>query len=154
MVGLIKKLVNRFKDKQFIRYALVGCLNTVIGLGSYTVLVLLGVNYILSSFISSVLGVSNSYFCNKFFTFKSKKFNLPEMLRFISVYVMNYIVGVFILILFVEVFKMNKIIANYVLQVFATIVTYFAHRFFSFKSWGFLKKKKPEKVKDEEITQE
>ena len=80
---------------------MVGGLNTVVGLGSYwLILIILGVNItqpnsavvpvIVATIISQILGVINSYLWNKYFTFESKKKSKPEMFRFILVYLVAF----------------------------------------------------------------
>jgi len=68
----------------FIRFAIVGVVNTVVGNALMFVLYNAGgMGYWLSSGISYVLASIMSFFLNKYFTFKVKKWNLFMIIAFI-----------------------------------------------------------------------
>jgi putative flippase GtrA len=143
MINLIKKTIRRFMDKQFIRFVFVGGLNTIVSFGSYALFIkVFGINYVVASFIYTVIGVTNSYLWNKYFTFKIKKMNIFEFLRFISVYAISYVINVNLLIILVEIFKFDPIIANVLLLVVTMLISFVGHKLWSFRSF----KKKTDKV--------
>lgn len=87
MINKIKKLCSG----SFIRFAIVGVLNTLIGTAvmflSYN---LLHTGYWLSSALDYIIGSIFSYFANKYFTFKSKKKSVKEIILFIVNIVVCY----------------------------------------------------------------
>lgn len=99
---MIKKLYNFFKRWDYkIKFLMVGGLNTLVGLGSYwLILIMFGINItqtnsavlpiIVATVISQILGVVNSYLWNKYFTFESKQKSKTEMIRFILVYIVAF----------------------------------------------------------------
>ena len=99
---MIKQLYNFFKRWDYkIKFLMVGGLNTLVGLGSYwLILILLGVDItqtnsavvpvIIATVISQILGVINSYLWNKYFTFESKQKSKTEMVRFVLVYLVAF----------------------------------------------------------------
>ena len=99
---MIKQLYNFFKRWDYkIKFLMVGGLNTLVGLGSYwLILILLGVDItqtnsavvpvVIATVISQILGVINSYLWNKYFTFESKQKSKAEMVRFILVYLVAF----------------------------------------------------------------
>lgn len=80
---------------------MVGGLNTLVGLGSYwLILIMFGVNVtqintaivpiIVATLISQVVGIIHSYLWNKHFTFESKKKSKTEFVKFILVYLVAF----------------------------------------------------------------
>ena len=81
----MKKLGDAIFDiRQFLKFGLVGILNTVIGTAvmffSYNVL---GLGYWLSSALNYIIGSICSYVLNKRFTFESRRKTKREIFRFI-----------------------------------------------------------------------
>jgi Predicted membrane protein len=131
LLSYIKKIY--FKYQQEFRFIIVGLINTVIGYGSYYIFVKIGVYYLLSQIISYIIGTTNSYLWNKFFTFKSSKKSFAEILRFISVYAVSLSLNIGLLKILVDCFGVNEIIAGIPTLFVTTLVSYFGHKFFSFK---------------------
>lgn len=75
---MIKKL-----DKTFIKFALVGVINTIVGTSiMYLSYNLLNLGYWLSSFLNYFLTSILSYFLNRNFTFKSKDSHIKTIFKF------------------------------------------------------------------------
>ena len=128
--ALIHKL---FNDKRA-RFVFVGGLNTVIGYGFFSLFIFLGVHYLLATTLSTAIGIVNSYFWNKYFTFRTPRRSKMEMLRFVSVYAVSFLLNLGVMKLFVDVWQMNSYLAGAVALVFTTLISYSGHNFFSFKS--------------------
>ena len=124
------------KYQQEIRFVFVGVINTIVGYGSYALFVYLGVYYLLANVLSYIVGTTNSYLWNKFFTFKSKKKSMTEVLRFVLVYVVSLLVNMELLRILVDSLHINKIIAGLPTLFVTTLISYFGHKFFSFRSVG------------------
>ncbi|WP_375347043.1 GtrA family protein [Priestia megaterium] len=70
----------------FIKFALVGVLNTLIDFVVYALLTTIGVNYILAQWISYSAGILNSYVMNRKWTFERKeKSSKREVISFVIV---------------------------------------------------------------------
>ena len=130
ITGLIKKL---FNDKR-VRFLFVGGINTVVGYGAYALFIAIGLNPYLATTFSTIIGVINSYFWNKYFTFRQPKKSLTEVLRFVSVYAISYVANLLLVYLFVDCWGMDKYISGAVCLFVVTIVSYVGHNFFSFKN--------------------
>lgn len=80
IIGLFKKL---FIDKTFLKFVIVGVINTLFGtavmFGCYN---LLHLNYWVSSAANYILGSVLSYFLNKYFTFKNTEKGWKPILKF------------------------------------------------------------------------
>lgn len=119
---------------QKLRFILVGGLNTIIGFLSYFLfLYIFEVNYTLSLFISHVIGVINSYFWNKNYTFNVKKGSKGMILKFIFLYFSTFLINYAILTLLVEIVKINPIISQLVSLTITTIVSFIGQKYWSFK---------------------
>lgn len=70
---------------QFIKFNCVGVLNTLIDLGSYSLLTYLGCNIYLAQVIAYTLGVTNSWIFNSRWTFNDKQVTGVRLLLFILV---------------------------------------------------------------------
>ena len=89
------KILNKFgMDIQFVKFIIVGVLNTLFGtaimFGMYN---LLGCNYYISSFCNYFFGSILSYFLNKYFTFNYKRKSLKIIFRFIVNILICYLIA-------------------------------------------------------------
>ena len=127
------KIINNLFKYQKIRFLFVGGLNTLVGYGSFAVLLFFNVNYLIANTISYIIGVIHSYFWNKKFTFKSNNKSPKELVRFIFVYIINYLAGMFILYVLVDIIGINQYISGILNLITTTIISWFGHEYFSFK---------------------
>lgn len=82
----------------FIKYNIIGVLNTLITLATVWVLhQILDWNLELSNFLGFVAGGVNSYFCNRIWNFKSKNKKRTEVLRFLVVFLCSYALNLLVL---------------------------------------------------------
>lgn len=136
----MRKLKIPIIDKTFIKFIIVGVLNTLFGtaimFGFYN---LLHLNYWVSSAANYVFGSILSYFLNKHFTFKNTAKGIKPIVRFvinISVcYLLAYavakpLVGV---ILSSASQKIKENLAMLAGMGFFVILNYLGQRFFAFK---------------------
>ncbi|MBN2544164.1 MAG: GtrA family protein [Spirochaetes bacterium] len=75
---------------QGIKFCFVGVLNTLLCL--FVVFILtnfLKTNYVPSIIIGNIIGVTNSFFWNKYFTFKTKKLSIFETMLFVIVFFLS-----------------------------------------------------------------
>jgi putative flippase GtrA len=129
---MIKYVKNLFSRKE-IRFLFVGGINTTVGYGSYALMIFLGLPYIIAQSVSTIIGTINSYFWNKYFTFKQPQKSIREVLRFILVYGASYVVNVLLLFVCVELLGVNEYGAGLIGLIFTTAISYIGHNFFSFK---------------------
>jgi putative flippase GtrA len=122
---------------QFIRYLLVGGWNTVFGMAVYAVLYdwLHGrVHFLVLLIPSNILAITNAFVCYKLFVFQTRGNILREYFRCYIVYGGSMLAGaglMFVLVQWLHV--LQPIPANCVCIALTTIVSYFAHRNFSFR---------------------
>jgi len=80
----MKQLIAKFFDATFLRFILVGVVNTLVGTGvMFALYNLAHCSYWFSSAMNYVVGSVVSYFLNKYFTFKRSERDPKMVLRFI-----------------------------------------------------------------------
>lgn len=78
-------------NSSFLRFLLVGVVNTLIGLGIMFFLYnVLGLSYLASTFIGNMMGAAVSYFLNKTFTFRSDERARHNWWKFVLVILCCY----------------------------------------------------------------
>jgi putative flippase GtrA len=85
-------LTFRFPEGRFVRFLLVGGLNTAFGYGVYALTLFLGAHYAVAATLSTVLGVLFNFFTTGTLVFGQRD---PSRLhRFVAVYVVTWAVGI------------------------------------------------------------
>ncbi len=149
---LFDRIRHLFPSGQFLRYLVVGVWNTIFGYGLYVVFVhlyskLLPHHYLplvvdLASITSTPIGITNSFFCYKFFVFHTTGNYLKEWLRCFAVYGTGMIPGLIALPILTRVLQtvpmLHGVFAGYaagaLMTGFTAIYSYFGHKKFSFKA--------------------
>ena len=76
-------IIKIFYDKTFLKFIIVGIINTAVGAGvMFALYNIFHCSYWVSSIMNYVVGSVVSFFLNKYFTFKSKFFSFKEVLYF------------------------------------------------------------------------
>lgn len=77
------KFIKIFYNKTFLKFIIVGIINTIVGAGvMFSLYNIFHCSYWVSSIMNYVVGSVVSFFLNKYFTFKSKVFSFKEVLYF------------------------------------------------------------------------
>jgi len=97
--------------KQFIKFGIVGVSNTVIALGTYYLLIFLGVHYLIANGIAFVISVCNAYFWNSRFVFKVKSKSAVPFIRVFVVYTCTALLSTGLLYLMVDILLISQWIA-------------------------------------------
>jgi putative flippase GtrA len=124
------------RHRQFVRYLLVGGWNTVFGMAVYAGLYSwLGqrTHYLVLLIPSNILAITNAYVCYKLLVFKTHGNILREYLRCYVVYGGMMLIGAALLFVLVEWLRMPPVAANCACIAVTTVVSYLAHRNFSFR---------------------
>lgn len=120
---------------QAFRFGIVGILNTIVGFVFYILFINFNFHYIIALFFSHVIGVTNSFFWNKFWTFKSKQKSLKELFRFITVYAITFLLNIVILFFLVEKMYFDKKLSQLISLSLITIISFCGHKYWSFKNY-------------------
>ena len=89
------KLVGNVKKHRFVRFLLVGVLNTIFGYFLYGTLILIGLDYKLAVLLATILGVLFNFQTTGKLVFGSK--NNKLIFRFVLVYVVTFLLNVEVL---------------------------------------------------------
>lgn len=130
----MRQHVLRLVRMQLVRFLLTGGWNTI-----FSYLVFSGLYFTLSKHlhymmiltIATVAGVTNAYFCHKFFVFKTKGNYLREYLRFYAVYSVQIGINYIFLPFFIRV-GMSPYLAQALIIGLTTAGTYLGHKHISF----------------------
>lgn len=117
------------KIKEFLRYTVVGCINTLIYYISYLVFMnIFNFSYRISFVAGYVISIIFSYFLNTYFTYKEKP-SLKKFLIFPLTYIPNFIIQYIGMILLVDHFDMNRKLAPIITAIVSTPITFFVMRY-------------------------
>ncbi|MRN54372.1 GtrA family protein [Paenibacillus monticola] len=131
----IPKYFNRFLSKQSIKFVVVGVFNTIVGFLAYALYIyFIHNNYLQALVFSHVIGVANSYLWNNRWTFQQRKYNARSAVKFMSVYAVTFFVNLFLLTILVDTIEMNKLIAQAIALFLTTLVSFFGHKYWSFRT--------------------
>lgn len=100
---------NTAKLKHFLRYLIVGGLNTLFGYGAFAGLLYLGLHYALASFIATCAGILFNFNTTGRLVFKNN--NSKLLLKFLLVYTLLYFINVSLLKMMV-LFSINLYIGS------------------------------------------
>lgn len=118
---------------QFIKFGIVGIINTLITVISFNILVFINVNYLVANCISYFLGVINSYLLNSKFVFHENR-NKENMFKFLVVNIL--VLGFNSLILYVGVndLGLNISVSQIISIILGMFVNFVLNKIWVFKS--------------------
>lgn len=132
----IKEIVTRAYARQPLRFLVVGGWNTGFGYLSFAVLYYFFspyVHYMAIQATCVVINVTNAFLCHKFIVFRTRGNFVREYLRFYAVYAIPIVSGFVLLPFAIEVLGMNAYLASALIICLLTFVSYFGHKYFSFR---------------------
>ena len=129
----MKKLSSNPVFIQLVKFVFVGCLNVAIYYGLFVLMLQIGVHYIPATSIGMIIAIINSYFWNKFFTFKSSSRAFGEKIKFLIVHGVQYLCNILIIHLCVTLLNIMPELAGLFAVIIGMFVSFFGHKFWSFK---------------------
>lgn len=114
-------------------FLIVGMINTMLSCMAFSALLYLHFNYIWSYWLSIFIGVLNSYILNKFWTFRAYRRSIAEFIRFVSVYLVSFFIGMWTLYFLVDVLRINAYASGIINLFLTTLISWFGHKYFSFR---------------------
>lgn len=118
--------------KKFIKFGLVGVLNTLITIIIFNLLRAAGIDMIKANIIGFIFGMINSYFWNNIWVFKSNSKDIATIFKFIVVNLIVMGINTVILILLVENIGINEIIAQVVALTITTAINFIGNKVWTF----------------------
>lgn len=130
------EIIKAYKEPivQFIKFNLVGIINTAVDFAVFTLLTILGMHHMISQVISYSCGVVNSYLWNKFWTFKQKRaVSGAEALKFIIVNIVSLGVSLIFLYIFRDKIGLHVMVSKVIATLFSLVVNFTGNKFWVFK---------------------
>lgn len=119
---------------RFIKFGLIGVLNTLINWILFILLNSFGVYYIISNVIAYSISTLNSYLWNSKWVFKYNEDNVKETsFKFIVLNIIGLTLNTIILYLLVDIVRLNKLIALVITTGIVMILNYFINKLWVFK---------------------
>lgn len=119
---------------RFIKFGLVGVLNTLINWILFILLNSFGIYYIISNVIAYSISTLNSYLWNSKWVFKYSGDNVKETsVKFIVLNIIGLTLNTIILYLLVDIVGLNKLIALVITTGIVMILNYFINKLWVFK---------------------
>ncbi|HII4515511.1 TPA: GtrA family protein [Clostridium perfringens] len=120
---------------QFLKFGIVGILNTLITVVSFNILVFVNINYLCANCISYFLGVINSYLLNSKFVFKESR-SKENLTKFLIVNILVLGFNSLILYLGVNELGVNISISQIVSIVLGTFLNFGLNKVWVFTEIG------------------
>ena len=83
--------------------------------------------------VATVIGITESYLAHRFLTYRAKGTWWREYLRFYVVYGAQYVVNLLVIWIFVTRLSLNAYAVQFIISVLLTVVSYWAHKNYSFR---------------------
>ncbi|MDD4003091.1 MAG: GtrA family protein [Clostridia bacterium] len=144
---MINKLYRWAKslDKR-IKFILVGALNTLIGYGTSALILLLvykipldaiskatDIQALIAAVCGHTLGMVNSFFWNKFFTFANNDKSFTQVYKFLFISLLQLGLNYGLIIFLQNVLGAGIYIAQAITLILTTVISYLGHNYFTFK---------------------
>ncbi|MBQ3108466.1 MAG: GtrA family protein [Clostridia bacterium] len=132
----IKQLIEKLLSIQFIKFGLVGCLNTLVDLIVFTLLNAIFHIYYLAKIVSYSCGVLNSYFFNTRWTFqKEHKKSAKEFILFVVINLISLGVSLGMLYVCRNLFMIRiDFISNVIATVVSLVVNFIGNKLIVFRT--------------------
>ncbi|MCM3654660.1 GtrA family protein [Metabacillus litoralis] len=119
--------------KRLLKFGTVGIFNTLITIGSFMLLLSVGVNYLLANIISYGLGVINSYYWNKNWVFEAMPGQKNLFLKFVVVNLITLLINTLSLYLLVDHLGIHPIIGQFISTGIGMVINYLLNKRWTFK---------------------
>lgn len=126
---MIKKILIKYSE--FIRYVLVGVINTIFGFFVYSVFLFFGAHFSIASLGATIIGSGFNYITYSRVVFNSKQTN-KKFLKFLLIYASLYVFSLLIISLFKKM-NFNDYIAGIFNFILIPVVSYILNKFFVFR---------------------
>lgn len=120
---------------KFIKFAIVGVINTLLNWIIFFLLNSLGIYYIVSNVMAYIIATINSYLWNSKWVFGYKKgIKDSASIKFIVLNIIGLILNTIILFILVDVFSIGKFIALVITTAIVMVINYVVNKVWVFKN--------------------
>lgn len=121
------------KQQQILKYALVGGVTQLLDFATYTILVYIGVNYVIADLANNPLVLGFNYLGHKYITFDNTKWSNKEIGRYLINLVVNYLYVTALLILLTSILNIDPVISKFITIVAIPLVNFLLLKKFVFQ---------------------
>jgi putative flippase GtrA len=121
------------ETRRIVKYAIVGVSNTIVALGSYAILLALGVDYLIAGALGWVLGALNGYTWNRIWTFDRAEHRMSLLLRYSAVAAIGSSLNIGLLALLISVFGADELPGELLALPIVVLATFFVNRYWVFR---------------------
>ena len=126
-------LIRRLWAIQFLRFLVVGGVNTAFGYGVFAAMILLHVHYAVAALVSQICGILFNFKTTGTLVFKNKNNRL--IFKFFGVYGITYLLTIGLLKIF-NIYGVNNLIAGAIIVLPMSLVSFTLMKRFVFKTSG------------------
>lgn len=119
---------------QFIKYGIIGLSSNVFLYLVYLLITKLGVEPKIAMSILYMVGVLQTFFFNKKWTFRHKGDNRTTLIRYSIAYLLGYLVNLFVLVIFVDIFSYPHEIVQAIMIFVLAVMLFLLQKFWVFKT--------------------
>ena len=120
---------------EVIKFLIVGGVATTFNYGIFYILLITGINYVISSGIGYVSGIALGYIFNKVWAFEyNKNHSAHLIINYLILYISTLLINVFSLWVMVECLYINVLIANIIAIGISTALNFLGLKFIVFKN--------------------
>jgi putative flippase GtrA len=121
--------------KQFVKFGIVGLLNTLISFSIYCIFIFISVDlYLVGNIVGFVVSVLNSYYWNnKYVFYEENRNHIKALSKTFMAYSVSFVFGTVLLIVMVEIIKISVIIVPLINLVVTVPLNFMLNKFWAFK---------------------
>lgn len=133
MINGVKNIFIRME--QFIKFAIVGCSNTIINLAVYYLCIYLGVHYLIAYTLGFLVSVCNAFYWNNKYVFKNKQEQsiMKAFIKVLASYGFTFLLSIALMSLLVEILNVSSYIAPILKMVITIPLNFFLNKIWAFK---------------------
>jgi putative flippase GtrA len=117
-------------NKEFVKFLLVGAINTLFGYSFYVFFLIIGLHYTFAVMFSTILGVFFNFKSFGIFVFNNRSNSL--IIKFFSVYCVIYFVNIFCIKIF-KILNYDLYFSGGLALLPVALLSYFLNKYFVFK---------------------
>lgn len=124
--------IRNLLNKDYVRFVLVGGINTLFGYGLFSLLIYLSFHYTLAVALSTIMGVLFNFFTTGRLVFKN--FDANKIFRFIFIYIVLYLINIGSLFILESFGYLNMYVNALVLIIPLSILSFILNKYYVFRS--------------------
>ncbi|MBR1908280.1 GtrA family protein [bacterium] len=133
MFNSLEKICSKFNiDFKFIKFLLVGVLNTIAGYSVFATLIFTGCHYAVANFFVIIFGIIFNFFSTGRLVFRNKNNSL--FLKFFNIYALTWFTGTGFIYFFKHIFDNNIYFTGFLILIPNAILSFILMKYYVFKN--------------------